>query len=199
MRAVRACVPFKAVTPTLDFLSRCPRNRFQRKGTDRGPGNGDCHPRRRKKNARRALHDDTYRSIPRVARCQKGLGRELREAELSWPNTDPQRSGCPRRRSFSQRAVCCPPFCVSVCSPSPSCCSLILALDASLQVKWLLPTRQAAQPCRPVMKRGSSSGTARMLAQLRACHPASHSMQPIDKASSESNLRESRRGLKVMR
>ncbi|KAM6519991.1 hypothetical protein FALCPG4_013552 [Fusarium falciforme] len=152
---------------------------------------------------------DTYRSIPPGCPVSGRAGQELREAELSWPNTDPQRSGCPRRRSFSQRAVCCPSpsALLGVCPPSPPLHSfpLLLLFDLILarigclpSSQWLLPTRQAAQPCRSVMKRGSSSGTARMLANC-ALVTQPHSMQPIDKASSESNLRESRRGLNVMR
>ncbi|KAL2680559.1 hypothetical protein Neosp_008161 [[Neocosmospora] mangrovei] len=70
-----------------------------------------------------------------------------------------------------------------------------LGVDPSRSEPWWLLAPNTAD--RPVMKRGSSSGTARMLANCAPVTQPHSNMQPIDKASSESNLRESRRGLNV--
>lgn len=189
-------VPFKAVTPTHDARGIG----SSAKGHTRGPGNGDCHPRDAQKNARRALHDDTYRSIPRVARCQKGLGKSFEKQSYPGPTQIPNAAdalGVDPSRS-EPFAVPPPSVLLGRClSPSPSCCSfdLILARIGCLPSSWWLLAPNTAD-C-PLMKRGSSSGTARMLANCAPVTQPHSNMQPIDKASSESNLRESRRGLNV--
>lgn len=129
-------------------------------------------------NARRVLHDDTYRSIPRVARCQEGLGKSFEKQSYPGPTQIPNAADALGVDPSRSEPFAVPPlFCwVSVLPSIP----LLLLFDFILaRIGCLPPFKSVVAPntadC-PTMPRHETRQLLRNrphARQLRAYHPAS--------------------------